>query len=158
VYNNFEVLKLNACEPENMQTLYSQVYLLKWLQDFRINLPSQQTRENREGWPLLTLETETNGNTKSTNERVPSLVGSLGSSYNRYKSLLSCLGFSSWPSTKYFFPCHTLFQLNLSASPSKLGRQSYVSLQQTVLHSKLSLPPSTIKTLSSRTGIQRHGV
>jgi hypothetical protein len=31
----------------------------------------------REGWPLLTVETEVNGGSKSTNERVPSLVGSL---------------------------------------------------------------------------------
>jgi hypothetical protein len=37
-------------------------------------------RETREGWPLLTVETEVNGNSKSTNEKSPSLVGSLGSS------------------------------------------------------------------------------
>jgi hypothetical protein len=36
------------------------------------------TRETREGWSLLTVESEVNGNSKSTNERVPSLVGSLG--------------------------------------------------------------------------------
>jgi hypothetical protein len=30
------------------------------------------------GWPLLTVETETNGDSKSTNELGPSLVGSLG--------------------------------------------------------------------------------
>ncbi len=33
--------------------------------------------ETREGWPLLTFETEMNGDSKSTNERGPSLVGSL---------------------------------------------------------------------------------
>ncbi len=36
------------------------------------------TRETREGLPLLTVETEINGDSKSTNERGPSLVGSLG--------------------------------------------------------------------------------
>ncbi len=37
------------------------------------------TRENREGWPLLTVETEVNGDfkDKTTNERGPSLFGSL---------------------------------------------------------------------------------
>jgi predicted peptidase len=37
------------------------------------------TRETREGWPLLTSETEANGDSKSTNKKGPSLVGSLGS-------------------------------------------------------------------------------
>jgi hypothetical protein len=36
--------------------------------------------ETREGWPLLTVETEANGDLWSTNERGPSLVGSMGSS------------------------------------------------------------------------------
>jgi hypothetical protein len=36
---------------------------------------SGETREAREGWPLLTEETEVNGDSKSTNERGPSLVG-----------------------------------------------------------------------------------
>jgi hypothetical protein len=31
--------------------------------------------ETRERWPLLTVETEVNGDSKSTNERCPSLVG-----------------------------------------------------------------------------------
>ncbi len=35
-------------------------------------------RETREGWPLLTVETEVNGDSKSTNEKGPFLVGSLG--------------------------------------------------------------------------------
>ena len=35
------------------------------------------TRETREGWPLLTVETQVNGDSKRTNERGPSLVGSL---------------------------------------------------------------------------------
>ncbi len=53
-------------------------------------------------WPLLTVETEANGDSRSTNERCPFLVGSLGSSC-RYKRFSSCLGCSSRPSTKYFF-------------------------------------------------------
>ncbi len=67
---------------------------------------------NREGWPLLTVETEVNGDSKSTNERGPSLVGSQGSSY-RYKRLLSCLG------CVQFFPRRTLFQFLCP-----LGRES----------------------------------
>ncbi len=37
------------------------------------------TRETREGWPLLSVETEAHGESRSTHERGPSLVGSLGS-------------------------------------------------------------------------------
>jgi hypothetical protein len=59
-------------------------------------------RETREGWPLLSVETEANGDSKITNESGPSLVGSLVSSC-RYKRFLSCLDCSSRPSTKYFF-------------------------------------------------------
>jgi hypothetical protein len=36
------------------------------------------TRETRERWLLPTVETEVNGDTKSTNKRGSSLVGSLG--------------------------------------------------------------------------------
>ncbi len=60
-------------------------------------------REIRVGWPLMTVEAEVNGDWKSTNERGPSLVDSLGLSC-RYKSFLFCLGCYSRPSTKYFFP------------------------------------------------------
>ncbi len=41
----------------------------------------------------MTIETEANGDSKSTNERGPSLVGSLGSSC-RYKRFLSYRGCS----------------------------------------------------------------
>ncbi len=62
-----------------------------------------ENRETREGWPLLTVETEVNGgDAKSTNERCSPLVSSLGLSC-RYKSFLICLGCSCRPSTKYFF-------------------------------------------------------
>jgi hypothetical protein len=58
--------------------------------------------ETREEWPLLAVETEANGNSKSTHESGPSLVSLLGLSY-RYKRFLFCLGCSSRSSTKYFF-------------------------------------------------------
>ncbi len=67
--------------------------------------------ETREGWSLLTFETEVNGDSKSTNERGPSLVGSLGL-LCRYKRFCFCLVFSSRPSTTFSIP--------LSPSPSKL--------------------------------------
>ncbi len=50
----------------------------------------------------MPVETEMNGDSKSTNERCRSLVGLLGLSC-RYKRFLFCLGCSSRPSTKYFF-------------------------------------------------------
>ncbi len=37
-------------------------------------------RETREGWTLLTVETEANGDSRNTFVRGPSLVGSFGSS------------------------------------------------------------------------------
>ncbi len=73
-----------------------------------MDTPCVLSRETREGWPLLTVEIEVNGDSKNTNERGPSFDGSLG--------FCSVLGCSSRPSTKYFFPRHKL-------SPSKLGRQ-----------------------------------
>jgi hypothetical protein len=58
----------------------------------------------------MTVETEVKGVSQSTNERGPSLVGSLGL-LCQYKRFLFCLGCSSRPRTKYFFLTHhTLFQ------------------------------------------------
>jgi hypothetical protein len=65
-------------------------------------------RETREGWPLLTVETEANRDSMSAYERGPFLAGLLGSSC-RYKRFLSCLGSSSRASTKFVFPRNTLF-------------------------------------------------
>jgi hypothetical protein len=50
------------------------------------------SRDIREGWPLLTVETEVNRDSKSTNERGPSLIGSLDSlcRYNRFLYRLGC--------------------------------------------------------------------
>jgi len=75
-------------------------------------------RETREGWPLLTVETEVNGASKSTNERGPSLAGSLGL-LCRYKRFVFCLGCSSRPSTKYFFfPNYALFNSFVPIAPA----------------------------------------
>ncbi len=67
-------------------------------------------RENREGWPLLIVEYETNGDSKSTNERDPSFVGSLDS-FCRCKKIYVQPWCCSRPSTKYFFPHRIIFQL-----------------------------------------------
>jgi hypothetical protein len=68
------------------------------------------TRETRERWPLLSVETEPNRDSRSTYERGPSVVGLLGSFLCRYKRLLPCLGCSNRPSTNYLFPQRSLFQ------------------------------------------------
>jgi hypothetical protein len=65
------------------------------------------TTEAREMWPVLTVETQTMGTQKSTNERGLSFVGSLDSSC-RYNWLWSCLGCSGQPSTQYFFLAYTI--------------------------------------------------
>jgi hypothetical protein len=70
----------------------------------------RRIREIREGWPLLTVETEAYGDSWSTYERSSSLVGSLGSSC-RYNTFSSCLGCSSQPSTNYYLPRHTPLNL-----------------------------------------------
>jgi len=41
-----------------------------------------------------------------------------------YKRFLSCLGCSSQPSTKYYFPHRRLFHFINPPSPSNLGRQA----------------------------------
>jgi hypothetical protein len=66
-------------------------------------------RETVESWPLLTVEIESNGDSKSTNERGPSLVSSLGLSC-RYKGFLSRIGSSNQPSTQYFNPFVSIAQ------------------------------------------------
>jgi hypothetical protein len=60
------------------------------------------SRKAREGWPLLTVETEVNGDSGRTYVGGPSLVGSLGLSC-RYMKFFSCLGCRSRPSSKYLF-------------------------------------------------------
>ncbi len=60
-------------------------------------------RETREGWPLLTVETEVNGDSKSTNGWFVGLVVLVQKTF----ILPGCPG---QPITKYFFPHRALFQ------------------------------------------------
>jgi hypothetical protein len=52
-----------------------------------------QTRETRQGWSLLTVESEVNEDSKNINEKCPSLVGSFGLSfqYQRFLYALAAL-------------------------------------------------------------------
>jgi hypothetical protein len=51
----------------------------------------------------MTIETEANGDSKSTNKRSSSMVRSFVDLFMPHKRFLSCFGCSSRPSTKYFF-------------------------------------------------------
>ncbi len=89
-------------------------------------------REARKGWPLLTVETEVNRDSKRTNDRGPSLVGSLVSSF-RYNRFLSCLCCPSQPSTKII----SLAVHFSSLLESLLGRRSAgspVSVSLVMIH------------------------
>ncbi len=71
-------------------------------------------RETREGQPLLTVETEATGDSKSTNERGPSLVGSLIRWACRAgtKSFYSALAALDGQVKTFFFTLYcTLFQI-----------------------------------------------
>ena len=75
----------------------------------QIKLFGKQTQvdhRDERGVALTEVEAEANGDSKSTNERGPTLVECLSC---RYKRFLSYLDYFSHPSTKYFFPHHTLF-------------------------------------------------
>ncbi len=77
-----------------------------------------------EGGPCCHVEIEVNADSKSTNERGPFLVGSLGLSC-MYKRFLFCLGCSNRPSAKYFFPHRTwtiLIRLSSSKQAAVMGR------------------------------------
>jgi hypothetical protein len=78
-----------------------------------------RARETREGRALPTVETEVNGDSKSTNERDPSLVSSLDLSGLR--EILFCLGCSSRPSRRLCFPDRTPF--NPLCPTYKMGMQ-----------------------------------
>ncbi len=72
---------------------------------------------------LPTVETEENEDSKSTNERDPSLVGLLGFSCQK-KRFLFCLGYSSRPS-KSIFPL-TLHYFNSFVSFAQQAGQAAV--------------------------------
>ncbi len=83
------------------------------------------SRETAEGWPLLTVETAVNGDSKSTNERCPSFVGSSDLSC-RYKRVLFCLHCHNRPIAKKKFTSPYSISIYLSSSPSKLAGQEAV--------------------------------
>ncbi len=100
--------KINNCKEARSRTSS----LLKPLNSSSTTCqPLRNPRETREGWPLLTLtvETEVNRDSKSTNER-----GLLC----RYLTILSCLGCSTRPNTKYSFSHRTLFQFIFPQRPA----------------------------------------
>ncbi len=78
-------------------------------------------RKTRGGWPLLTVETEVNGDSQSTNERGHSLFGSLGL-LCRFREIDFCPALATLvdPLQDIFF----LTVHNFYPAPSKEGRQS----------------------------------
>jgi hypothetical protein len=66
-------------------------------------------RATKEEWPLLTIEAEVNGDSRSTYERGPSLIGSWAFSAGTgdfCPALAALVG----PGSKHFFPHNTQFQ------------------------------------------------
>ncbi len=101
-------LRDEACSAVGLKYLAAELHRLTGRYDNPTPEPVPSTSQGlrigtlyqtREGWILLTVETEVNGDSKRTNERGPLLVGSLGLSC-RYKRYLFCLGCSSWPNSK----------------------------------------------------------
>ncbi len=70
----------------------------------------ETSRETREGWPLLTVETEVNGDSKSTNEKSPSLVGFLGLPC-RFTRFLFCLRLLSAEYKIFFSSPYTILTI-----------------------------------------------
>jgi hypothetical protein len=81
------------------------------------------SREAREGWPLPTVETEVNGDSKSTNERGPSYR--LVRCTCRAGKRDYCVPWLLWSAQyKMFFSSPYTILILLSSSLSRLGRQS----------------------------------
>ncbi len=122
----FQVKKVLCCLQAFLMTVFSELIAgsvcclgskpEKW--DFIKT--SRRLRETREGWPLQTVEA--NGDSRSTNERGPSLVGLFGLSC-RHKRFLAA---PVRPVKNIFFSSpYTLFQFICPHCPaSYLGRQS----------------------------------
>jgi hypothetical protein len=99
------------------------LYLTDYSRPAKEEKPSQMyccAERLERGWPLLTVGTG-NGDSKSTNGRGPSLVGSLGFSC-RYKRFLFCLGCSNRPRRKKFF--FTVFYFNSFIPTSQQAGQA----------------------------------
>ncbi len=109
---------------------------------------------------MLSVETDVKGDSKSTNERGRAMVGLLGMSC-RYKKCLFCLGSSSGPSTKYFFPTVKLFKFICPCRPQAgqaavLGRLSLIMLVWSRLysvheHAHLCIPHFQLQSADTHT-------
>ncbi len=73
---------------------------------------------------MLTVETEANGDSKSTNERGPSLVVRWDFHVGA-RDFCPALAALVGPVLKIFFFSLYTISIHLSPSPSKLGRQSF---------------------------------
>ncbi len=104
------------------------------------------TRETREEWPLLTVETEVNGDSKRTMKAALS-HDSLGL-LCRYKRFLFSLGCCSRPNTKLYFPHRTLFQFLCSHRPASWAGSR--------AGSPVSLCVSLVATLALAVGHSNH--
>ncbi len=101
------------------------------------------SRETRDGWPLPTVETEANEDSKNTNERGPPLVGSLGSSCDFCPALVAPVG----PVQNIFFL--TVHYDNLFFPIAQQPRQScrIACLLMCVSDSALHTAPNKFMTL-----------
>jgi hypothetical protein len=103
------------------------------------------TRETREEWPLLSVETEANGDSKRTNERGLSFLVWFVGLFMPVQVIFVLPGLQS-VQYKIFFSSPYTISIHLSPSPSKLGRQSFriVCLLMCVcgFYSHLSLYPN----------------
>ncbi len=93
----------------------------RWDINMETGAKNEGIRFPEKGGPLLTVETEVNWGSKSTNERDGSLVGSLGLSC-KYKIFFFCFG-CSVDQVQIFLPSPFTILISLSTSLSKLGRQ-----------------------------------
>jgi hypothetical protein len=71
----YHICSCTSCTCSRMCVLKSFVLTMRKMSVLLMNVENRNTRE---GWPLLTAETDVNGDSKRTNERGSSLVGSLG--------------------------------------------------------------------------------
>jgi hypothetical protein len=71
----------SAGNPVSGRNLFPKMSFCSQLTRRYVLGPSVSRRKTREGWPLLMVETEVNGDSKRTNERAPPLVGSLSLSF-----------------------------------------------------------------------------
>jgi hypothetical protein len=87
------------------------------------------SRETRVGWPLLTVETEMNGDPKSTNEGVFFLGWFVGLVVCRYKRFYHVLAAPVGPVQNIFFSHRTLFRFIVPHLPaSSAGSRVLVHL------------------------------